>query len=424
MKLDIEFSRKNFCQLHNDPPDFVFCSNAGGSYVAQQVNTILNRYNTHTRVQPYQPYPSSAEAGQAMDRSVERWAEALEISTDELTIGPSTSMNTYVMAQAIAPGLQAGDEIIVTNQDHEANIGVWANMARRSGVVVRYWNVDNSGLLDPDDLKELLNKSTRWVFFTHCSNISGTANPVTEITRLIKSRSGALVFVDGVSCAPHHVDSPRRLGVDGYVFSLYKVFGPHQSLMYLRDGISGSLSAQCHFFNTGSAGKQFSPAGPQHAQVAACAGVLDYFDTLHAHHFGKSSKTLPVRLADLRPLIDEHETKLASDILDCLGRHQNIRIIGKDHVRDGDRLPTIAFKARGIRSLDLSGMLQKKGIGCESGHFYAYRLIDSLGICPEDGVVRISLVHYASRNDVDRIIQVLDDTMGCHAASDGSMTQE
>lgn len=423
MKLDIEFSRNNFCQLHNDPPDFVFCSNAGGSYVARQVNTVLNRYNTHTRVQPYQPYPSSAEAGQAMDRAVEDWAEALDISADELTIGPSTSMNTYVMAQAIAPKLDTGDEIIVTNQDHEANIGAWLNMAHRSGAVVRFWNVDTgSGLLDPDDLKKLLNKSTKWVFFTHCSNISGTANPVQEITRLVKSCSNALVFVDGVSYAPHHIDSPRRLGVDGYVFSLYKVFGPHQSLMYLRNGISGSFSAQCHFFNAEDPGKQFNPAGPQHAQVAACAGVLDYFDALHGHHFGESGKTLSMKLADLRPLIAEHETRLASDILDCLGRHQHVRIIGKNHARDGDRPPTIAFRVHGTRSLELSGKLQQQGIGCESGHFYAYRLIDSLGIRPEDGVVRISLVHYTDQNDVNRIIQALDDVIGNHAPK-GSIPQ-
>lgn len=421
MKLDVEFSRKNFYQLNNDHPEFVFCSNAGGSYVACQTNTILSRYNTHTRVQPYQPYPSSAEAGRAMDRAMETWAEALDITVEELTIGPSTSMNTYVMAQAVAAKLTPKDEIVVTNQDHEANIGVWVNMARQCGAKVRFWNVDTtSGLLDPDDLKGLLNKHTKWVFFTHCSNISGTVNPVAEITRLIKTCSNALVFVDGVSYAPHHIDSPRRLGVDAYVFSLYKVYGPHQSLMYLREGISGHLAAQCHFFNAESPGKQFNPAGPQHAQVAACAGVLDYFRTLYSHHFGESDVPLSRKLSDLKPLISEHETKLASGILGCLDNHPEIRVIGKRHAQDGDRPPTIAFKPHNLSSLELSSRLQEKGIGCESGNFYAYRLINALGIEPEDGVVRISLVHYSSQSDIDRITQTLDEIIGNPALRDGS----
>ena len=178
MKLDIDFVRSQFDQLGDDP-EFVFASNAGGSYVCKQANQVLEHYNHHTRVQPYSRYASSAAAGEAMDRAHNGWAEALNISPSELTIGPSTSINTYVMAQAIGDLWQAGDEIIVTNQDHEANSGVWRRKALEKGVTIRQWEVDaETGLLDIETLFPLLRDNTRWVFLPHCSNIIGTVNPV------------------------------------------------------------------------------------------------------------------------------------------------------------------------------------------------------------------------------------------------------
>ena len=124
MSLDIDFVRQQFGQLGDDP-NFIFASNAGGSYVCNQVNSMMEHYNHHTRVQPYSAFASSLEAGKAMDRAKQGWADALNISLPELTIGPSTSMNTYVMSQAIGEHWKTGDEIVVTNQDHEANSGAW-----------------------------------------------------------------------------------------------------------------------------------------------------------------------------------------------------------------------------------------------------------------------------------------------------------
>ncbi len=409
MKLDIAFVRSQFDQL-NDNPEFVFCANAGGSYVANQVNKVMQEYNSHTRVQPYERYETSSRAGQAMDRALRGWSEALHISEDELTIGPSTSMNTYVMAQAIGAGLCSKDEIIVTNQDHEANSGVWRKIADQTDATLREWRVDpETGLLDPSDLDALLTDNTRWVFFTHCSNVVGTANPVAEITKSIKANSNARVFVDAVAYAPHHICDLKALDVDGYAFSLYKVFGPHQSLLYVNKDVTRSLAPQCHYFNTEFHTKLFNPAGPQHAQVAACAGVLDYFDDIHRHHFAdKSSATRSEKMSDLHTLILEHENQLAAPILDFLNNNKHVRLIGKTHTNDNDRAPTIAFKPLNASSLETSHKIQDHGIGCESSHFYAYRLVTDLGIEPEDGVVRISLVHYSSEDEVQKILEALD----------------
>ncbi|MFV2033207.1 MAG: aminotransferase class V-fold PLP-dependent enzyme [Gammaproteobacteria bacterium] len=408
MNLDIDFVRRQFGQLDDDP-QFIFASNAGGSYVCKQVNASMEHYNRHTRVQPYSDFPSSAEAGAAMDRAKQGWAAALNIDLSELTVGPSTSMNTYVMSQAIGDLWKAGDEIVVTNQDHEANSGAWRRKAIEKAVTIRQWEVDPvTGLLDVEQLLPLLNENTRWVFFSHCSNIVGTANPVAQIVRQIKSHSAARVFVDAVAYAPHHICDLKALDVDGYAFSLYKVFGPHQGLMYINAAIRPDLISQAHYFLAGDPAKDFNPAGPQHAQVAACAGVLDYFDALHAHHFDDNEVEAVQKMADIHALILRHENRLAAPILDFLDQHPDVWLIGKPSTRDNDRAPTIAFKPLKQNSQSLANKLQRAGIGAEFGHFYAHRLISDLALDPDEGVVRISLLHYNRIEDAGKIIRELD----------------
>ncbi|MCZ6644261.1 MAG: aminotransferase class V-fold PLP-dependent enzyme [Gammaproteobacteria bacterium] len=408
MQLDLKFVRDQFGQLA-DTPEFVFAANAGGSYVANQVNDLIANYDRHTRVQPYERYETSTAAGAAMDRARSLWTQALNIDDEELTIGPSTSTNTYVLSQAISTTLGPGDEIVVTNQDHEANSGVWRRMARERGVTVKEWQVEvDSGLLDPDALLALLGEKTRWVCFTHCSNIVGTLNPVEQLVSMIKQHSPARVFIDAVALAPHKICNLRQLGVDGYVFSLYKVYGPHQSLMFVTRELHEALEPQCHYFNTGNASQLFNPAGPQHSLVAGCAGVIDYFQALHRHHFGDVQQPLPRKLNDLHSLISTHEDELATPILDYLSNNADVHLIGKSTVADHDRAPTISFVPMKQSARAVATKMQGLNIGTESGHFYAYRLLGDLGINPDDGVVRISLVHYNQPADVEKILKALD----------------
>ncbi len=416
MKLDIDFVRAQFSQL-DDEPGFVFAANAGGSYICNQTNNLLEHYNRHTRVQPYSHFTPSYEAGIAMDRAKQVWADALNINLSELTIGPSTSMNTYVMAQAIGADWQRGDEIIVTNQDHEANSGVWRRKAEEKNVTIRQWSVDaDTGLLNTEQLLPLINDKTRWVFFTHCSNIVGTTNPVQEITRKIKANGSTRVFVDAVAYAPHHICDLKALDVDGYAFSLYKVFGPHQGLLYINSDTCADLNSQAHYFLAGNPTKDFNPAGPQHAQVAACAGVIDYFEKLHQHHFGKTDACTANKMVDLQGLIQQHENELSTPILEFITNHKDIHLLGKSDTSNNDRAPTIAFKPLKQSSQALAHQLQDAGIGTENGNFYAHRLISDLGIDPLDGVVRLSLVHYNSLADVEKIVAELDRALNQHNA--------
>ena len=236
----------------------------------------------------------------------------------------------------------------------------------------------------------------------------GTVNPVAEIAREVHARSGAKVCVDAVSYAPHHIADVKALGVDIYLFSLYKVYGPHQGLLYVNAGVAKELAGQGHYFNREDPGKRFNPAGPQHGQIAACQGVLDYFDALHVHHGGSLDDDVLSRSAHVHELIIEQERVLTEPLLDYLDNSGKVQLLGKRHCRDGDRAPTIAFKPLQGTSAELAATLQADGIGTESGDFYAPRALEAMGIDPADGVVRISLLHYNTLEEAERILGALE----------------
>ena len=286
-RLDLNFVRSQF-PAFKEPSlrGWAHFENAGGSYACGQVIEQLDRYYRRTKIQPYGFAPASIQAGEQMNSARSRMAAMLNVVGDEVLFGPSTTQNTYVMASAVRGRLQAGDEVIVTNQDHESNIGAWRRLAD-DGAVIREWTIDpDSGELDLADLDELLSERTRVVAFSHVSNVVATFNPVREICDRVHA-AGAIAVVDGVSFCGHGLPDVEALGADIYLFSLYKVYGPHQGVMVVRRATSEALPNQGHFFNDDSPTARFTPAGPDHAQVAATNGVLDYFEAIHRRHFGE-----------------------------------------------------------------------------------------------------------------------------------------
>jgi selenocysteine lyase/cysteine desulfurase len=329
------------------------------------------------------------------------------VGTDELHFGPSTSQNTYVVAQALRQELKPGEEVIVTNQDHEANIGVWSRL-EDEGIVVREWSVDpETAELHPMDLEALLGPRTRAVAFTHCSNVVGSINPVREITDLIHD-AGAWAIVDGVSFCPHGMPDLSSLGADIYLFSLYKVYGPHLGAMFMSRDLNAELPYQGHFFNAGIPEARFTPAGPDHAQIASVNGVMDYMETVFDHHHGEDLAP-DQKAAVVRNLFRDQETLLLQPLLDYLSDHPKVKLIGKH--RAASRAPTVAFTVKDRRPTEVAARLSEHQLGVGSGHFYAYRLIEALGIDTDDGVLRISFVHYTHPDEVARLISALDDLL-------------
>ena len=241
MTLDLDFVRRQFPAFAE--PSLArqaFFENAGGSYACGPVVSRLGEYYRRLKVQPYYAFPASTEAGEWMDAARARLAEYLGVTSAEVHFGPSTSQNTYVLAHAFRTLLKPGDEVIVTNQDHEANSGSWRRLAAH-GIVVREWRVDpQSGELDESQLERLLTGRTRLLTFPHASNVVAHINPVARITARARA-AGVVTVVDGVAWAPHGLPDVPSLGADVYLFSLYKTYGPHQGLMIVRTGLLSRL---------------------------------------------------------------------------------------------------------------------------------------------------------------------------------------
>jgi cysteine desulfurase family protein (TIGR01976 family) len=405
MTLDIEFVRSQF-PAFREPSlrGFAHFENAGGSYAAGQTIAWLERYYRETKLQPYYAFAPSARAGEQMDAARSRMAAWLNVGVDEMHFGPSTSQNTYVLAQALRRYLKPGDEVIVTNQEHEANVGAYARLAD-DGITVREWKVNpDTAELERRDLEALLGPRTKVVAFTHCSNLVGSINAVREFTGLVH-RAGAWAFVDGVAFAPHGLPDIAELGVDAYCFSLYKVYGPHLGAMYLRREVNAALPNQGHFFNEGKPHARFTPAGPDHAQIAAVNGVMDYLDAIADRH-GRQGQPQAARSAAVRSLFRAHETALLQPLLDWLAGHPKVRLIGRR--RAAERAPTVSIVVEGRPSAGVGARLADAGIGVGVGNFYAYRVFRALGLDPEDGAVRLSFVHYTTRGEVEKLMQELD----------------
>ena len=412
--LDLGFVRSHFpafARPINEGQSFF--ENAGGSFACRQTIDALCEYYTDFKVQPYSEFASSARAGELMDRSRDRWAEALGVEAREVVFGPSTTANTYVLAHAFAEVLEPGNEVIVTNQDHEANTGAIRRAVERVGCTIREWRIDpETGLLDIDEFEALLSERTGLVTVPHASNIVGSENDIARITGLAHA-VGARVIVDGVAFAPHTLPDVAALGADVYLFSLYKTYSVHQGLMVVRAGLMAELPNQSHFFNDTVADKRLNPAGPDHAQVAAAGAVFDYVGELHRHHGGPAGADLREVCARVSRLWRAHEDALTPTLLSVLTDRDDVRLLGPSTIDTSaaHRCPTIAFSPQRRDPQDVAHDLVERGIQTSSGHYYAARVLDGLGVDPDRGVVRLSFVHYTSPADVDRAAEALREVL-------------
>jgi cysteine desulfurase family protein (TIGR01976 family) len=402
--LDLPFVRAQFPGLsppsdpHPQPP--VLADNAGGSVPADDVITEMSAFMREHMVQLGASYSRSVRAGAAVQRGREAIARLFGTTADQAVIGPSTTVNVQTLARALAPTLVPGDEVIVTELDHEANIGPWRRL-ESLGVVVKNWSIDPATAnLDPEQLEALLSDRTRVVAFTHASNVVGRIHDVHALAGRIRA-CGALSVVDGVAYAPHRPVDFDALGVDVYLASLYKVYGPHQGLMLMRRPVLERAKGQYHYFHSENLipGK-LEPGNVSYEAVASLAGVESYFRRVADHH-GCS-------IEGVFELIAAHEAALARRLLDYLDQRPDVRIIGPRSSDPQTRVPTIGFIVNGVRSSAVVESVDTHGVGIRFGDFYARRAIEALGLAEIDGIVRVSLVHYNTLAEVDRIIDALE----------------
>ena len=404
MQLDIDHVRSRFPAFAEPAlKGQAFFENAGGSYPCAPVVERLARFYAERKVQPYGPYEASRLGGEEMDEARIRLAALMGVATDEVSFGPSTSQNTYVLAQAFRRWRPSGSAVVVTDQDHEANSGIWRRLAD-DGIEVREWRIDaDTGHLDPAALDALLDDRVRLVCFPHASNVVGEINDVAAICARVHA-AGAVACVDGVSYAPHGLPDVAALGADIYLFSAYKTYGPHQGIMVIRRAVGMALPNQGHHFNGDTLYKRFTPAGPDHAQIAACAGMADYIDDLHAFHFRQAAEPT-LRAARVHDLMRQREVMLLQPLLDFLTTKNSVRLLGPADA--ALRAPTVAIDP-GRDAAAMAAELAAHGINAGGGDFYAQRPLQAMGIDPDRGVLRMSFVHYTSAAEVNRLMVALD----------------
>ncbi|NQY08936.1 MAG: aminotransferase class V-fold PLP-dependent enzyme [Flavobacteriales bacterium] len=409
MKLDSNFIRSQF-PVFKEPSldEWAYFENAGGSYTCQQVIDRLMDYYTKTKVQPCYLFKASLEADVRMNESYTQLAGYLNVSEDEINFGPSTTQNIYVLANALKPLWENGGEIIVSNQDHEANAGAWRRLSH-PGLVIKEWKVNaETGKLDLDELDKLITDQTKMIAFPHSSNVIAHINPV----RVIADKAhavGAIAMVDGVSYSPHGLPDLQELGADIYMFSLYKTWGPHLGLMYTKRDLMDRMENQSHFFNGGYDRCKLTPAGPDHAQIAAAAGMATYFDAVYDHHFDEEADAAE-RGRKLHKLFADHEKELMHPLMDFLKSRDDVKVIGPTDPEE--RAATISILPKNMSVVELATKLTEQKLMVGHGNFYAVRPLESVGVEVEEGVVRVSFVHYNTMEEIQQLINGLKVALG------------
>lgn len=402
--LDLDFVRAFYPALNDG---WAFMENAGGSLVPHTVIDRVRNYMTECQVQPGDNSPIARDAQARMKKGHETVAAMLNAEPEEIVIGPSTTRNVITLAAALRDSFQPGEEVIVTNLDHEANNGHWRRL-EEFGITVCEWQVNpQTAELELEALAGLLSDKTRLVCFSHCSNITGGPNPVKEITKMVHD-AGGIVCVDGVAYAPHGCVDVKDLDVDFYLFSLYKTYGPHLGVMYGKKEHLLKAKGQYFFFHgEDNLPMKMNPGAPNHELTAGTFGVGEYFEALAAHHLEEPANDMHGRMRQMFEIMAHHEENLSARFLDFATNHPKIRLIGRSEADHDRRAPTFSFTIEGVKSQDVPPRLEKHGIAANAGNFYAPRVLKAMGIDPNDGAVRCSFVHYNTLAEVDRLISAL-----------------
>ncbi|MDI1245980.1 MAG: cysteine desulfurase-like protein [Rhodoferax sp.] len=405
--LNLSHVRAEFPALQQD---CVFLDNAGGSQVLRRVADRVRDYLLTSSVQLGASYAQSQDAGArvlAARRSVAQLINAP--MDDEVVMGGATTSLMFNLTCAIARGIQPGDEVIVTNTDHEANIGGWMRL-KAAGAVVRIWELNPQTLeLELSDLAAMLTDKVKWVAMTHASNILGTINPVAQVAQMVHA-AGARLCVDAVAYAPHRLVDVQASGADVYVFSFYKVFGPHYAVMWIQRDLLLSLPSLNHYFiGPEVIPYKLQPGNVNYELSYGCIGISEYLEDVGTK-LGATG-TPRQRMQCAFDAFERHEDDLAERLLSYLHTKKSVRIIGKGSSLGGGRMPTISFVVAQRMSEDIVRHMDQFGICIRFGDFYAIRLIEQLGLQAQGGVVRVSMAHYNTVDEIDRLIRHLDEVM-------------
>ena len=391
--------RSNFPALATDT---VFLENAGGSQVPLQVADRMHSYLLESYVQLGAGYELSRRSSEMVAEAHAFVRLLMGGGGGEVILGASASSLLQMLADCYSKVLKPGQEVIVAQTGHEANVGPWTRL-ERYGVRTRWWRMSPENFTcSMTELEDLLSERTALVAFPHVSNLLGEVVDVRQITALAHD-AGARVVVDGVAFAPHRAMHVSDWGVDWYVYSTYKVYGPHMAALWGRSDVLGELAGPNHFFIQ-ELPYQFELGGPSHEGCAGLLGLADYLKVVAGLDAAASLSRSAIE--DAFDVMVACEQPLQIRLLEFLRSRQDVRIVGPPD-DSPTRVGTVSFVHSQKSSRAIVEVVNRSTVAIRHGHMYAYRLCEALDLDPDDGVVRVSLVHYNTPGEIDRLIDVL-----------------
>ena len=405
-------------QTDENSRPYVYFDGPGGTQIPQAVIEAMADYFTTANANCGGAFITSTRNDEMILQARKAMADFLNAGSErEIVFGANMTTLTYNFSRAIGRSLQPGDEIIVTNLDHDANISPWLALAEK-GIIIRWadFNVEDCRL-NLDHFSSLLSAKTKLVAVGYASNAVGTINPIRKISAMAHD-NGAQVWVDAVHYAPHRAIDVQAAGCDFLVCSAYKFFGPHVGIVWGRLELLEQLAAYKvrpaaqyppHKFETGTL---------NHEGLAGVTAAVDYLAEIGRQYGGNLAGIKEIDVAnysgrrkDLKQamgIISAYERPLFAYLLSELEKVSGVRIYGILNPQEFDeRCPTLAFTQEGHSPKDIAAQLGQKGIFVWHGNYYALAVTEKLGVEKSGGMVRVGLAHYNTKEEVDRFLAVL-----------------
>ncbi len=382
---------------YNDHPVAYF-DGPGGTQVPRAVVEAISDYLYNHNANTHWAYPSSAETDRMIEQSRHIFADFLNASPAEVIFGANMTTLTFHLARSLGRELGPGDEIVVTELDHHANIAPWQAMARERGVMVRQARINTStGQLDWDDLERLINKGTRLVAVGAASNALGTINDTARAVRAARS-VGAFVFIDAVHYAPHALIDVRAMDCDFLACSAYKFYGPHIGVLYAKQDLLESIEFPRLAPAPEEAPERAETGTQNHEGIMGAAAAVEFLASL------AEAKTRRARLEIAFEQLHRRGAELFAQGWEGLSGIEGVTLYGPPPGEQ--RTPTVAFTVEGVSSTDVTRALAEKGIFTSHGDFYAATVVERLGLVPE-GLVRAGCACYTTEDEVERLVETV-----------------
>ena len=413
MTVNVQKIRDNFPSLSQNEVNGVhpvFFDNPAGTQVPQSVIDAVSNYYRHMNANHGGMFATSQRSDQMLDDVRQAVADFINApSAKEIVFGPSMTNNIFGLSRALVKTFSAGDEIVITRMDHDANVTPWTRIAEDHDLVIRWADINpDDCTLDMASLEAALTERTKVVATVHASNAAGTINPVQQIADMAHA-VGAYYIVDAVQSAPHIPIDVQAIGCDFFFCSSYKFFGPHLGIMWGKYDLLASLPAYKVRPAEDVPPYRWETGTPSFETIAAVGATIDYLAGVGRDYGADYAADYPdftgraLELKQAMAVIGEYENELVTHMLDMLNEIPGVTIYGiNDKGRLAERVPTVICTVDGYTAKEVAKFLGDRHIYVWHGHYYAVEIMERLGHS-EHGMVRIGLAHYNTHEEIDRL---------------------